>query len=426
MTVFERIARFSRSISTRLQLATIFLSAVGVLFGIKSYLHVQDTFGVEQSLKFWHDILIQLGIAVVINIVVGALIYETITKPLKILTNTLVELTNGKYDSEVPYVALGNEIGSIARKAKVFREKGIRMKEMEAEQELIKQKAEVDKKNAMNQMADNFEASVKGVVAEVAASVEAMQSNIESVAHIAEDTKKRSAIVSKTSSQAAENSSHVAAATEELTASIREISVQTQKSSQVVHDATSKAEFAKDAIHQLSDKSMRVGEIIQVITDIAGQINLLALNATIESARAGEAGKGFAVVANEVKNLANLVGKATDEITHQITEMQQATKNSVDSVMDIIQSINQVSVSTSTVATAVEEQSAVTNEISSNVVRTSEGTKEISNTISSVQEGAEKTGVTALQVLDASKKLSDQFSSLRQRVEEFLQTIRTA
>ncbi|NDG05163.1 MAG: hypothetical protein EB121_07455 [Alphaproteobacteria bacterium] len=82
----------------------------------------------------------------------------------------------------------------------------------------------------------------------------------------------------------------------------------------------------------LAEKSTRVGQIIEVITGIAGQINLLALNATIESARAGEAGKGFAVVASEVKNLANQVGKATDEITHQINEMQGATKTSVDSV----------------------------------------------------------------------------------------------
>ncbi|MEQ1705925.1 MAG: methyl-accepting chemotaxis protein, partial [Rickettsiales bacterium] len=205
---------------------------------------------------------------------------------------------------------------------------------------------------------------------------------------------------------------------------IKEISEQTQKSKNIASEAAAKAEFAKGAINMLSEKAMSVAQIIEVITGIAGQINLLALNATIESARAGEAGKGFAVVASEVKNLANQVGKATGEITQQINEMQGATKTSVDSVMDILEIINQVSVSTSAVASAIEEQSAVTTEIAHNVARTSSGTQEISQNMTSVQDGAEKTGETALGVLSSAKNLNQQSDVLKQRIDEFLQTIR--
>ncbi len=62
----------------------------------------------------------------------------------------------------------------------------------------------------------------------------------------------------------------------------------------------------------LADSAQKIGDVVQLITDIADQTNLLALNATIEAARAGEAGKGFAVVASEVKNLATQTARATD------------------------------------------------------------------------------------------------------------------
>jgi methyl-accepting chemotaxis protein len=101
--------------------------------------------------------------------------------------------------------------------------------------------------------------------------------------------------------QANERAGAVSSATEELSASISEISRQVTQSSQVAHGAVEQAEKASGMIGTLAASAQSIGDVINIIQDIASQTNLLALNATIEAARAGEAGKGFAVVASEVK-----------------------------------------------------------------------------------------------------------------------------
>ncbi len=93
----------------------------------------------------------------------------------------------------------------------------------------------------------------------------------------------------------------------------------------------------KDMVNSLSEKistlgtwSQEIGEIVQVIEDIAEQTNLLALNAAIEAARAGEHGKGFAVVADEVRKLAENSRRSTDEIRNLVAGIQKQTKTVID------------------------------------------------------------------------------------------------
>lgn len=391
----------------------------GILFGVNP----NEAFHTLDVIKRTMTIL--SSIALLGSILLGWLLGAVASRPINEAAESIEKIAAGDTESAIPGLTRGDEFGKMARASETLRENLIRTRELEAAQKEAEVKSEKARKQATLALADSFEASVKSVVQQVGSSASQMTGSATQLNQLASDTKHQSTTVAAAATEAAQTSSQVAAAAEELTASIGEISSQVQKSSFVASQASNQAENINQTMQALVEKAARVGEVIQFITNIAGQINLLALNATIESARAGEAGRGFAVVASEVKNLANQTAKATDEIVEQVNSMQSATQQAVESVSQIIAIISEISASTASVAAAVEEQSAATNEISRNIAHTATGTNQISQTISTVELSAEQTGEASQQVLSAASALSEQAATLAKKVDEFLHSVRS-
>ena len=194
--------------------------------------------------------------------------------------------------------------------------------------------------------------------AEIEKDLSGIADNITSVSRQAND-------VAGAATQASETIQSVAAAAEELTASINEISASVSSSKNSADTAFELTRSADTSTTALVKTAKQMSGIVELIDDIASQINLLALNATIESARAGEAGRGFAVVAAEVKQLAAQVSSATKTISTEINGVQSVSGDVVTALKSIQTAVNGITSSISSVAAAVEQQSAATSEISS-------------------------------------------------------------
>lgn len=212
----------------------------------------------------------------------------------------------------------------------------------------------------------------------------------------------------------------VASAAEEMNASINEIASNMSKSRMAVDEVIKNANNADRSAQCLESAAESMVKIIELIQSIAGQINLLALNATIESARAGEAGKGFSVVASEVKELATQTTKATEEITKEIHNMQNVSKEVVTALGDIKKSVEQVGNYVIGVANAVEEQTAVTKEISSNMHKASSGVETVSNNAIGIAESTKQASDSTKQVQAASGMLSEQAERLNAEIKMLL------
>ncbi len=365
------------------------------------------------------------GAAILFGVGIGFVVARGITRPIVAMTGAMGRLAGGDLETHIPEQGRKDEIGGMADAVQVFKDNMIRNKEM-AEKEAAAMEARVQRARLIGELTEHFDRSVGAVVKTVASAATEMQATASSMSATAEETARQATAVAAASEQASANVQTVASATEELTSSIGEISGQVSESNRIVEQAVTQANATDDRVRGLYEAAQKIGEVVQLINDIAMQTNLLALNATIEAARAGESGKGFAVVASEVKTLATRTAKATEEIASEVRSIQEATEGSAAAIKEITATIGRVSEIATAIASAVEEQGAATKEISRNVQQAAVGTKEVSSNIVAVTGAAQDTGSAATQLLAGSGELAKQAEIIRAEVEKYVAGVKAA
>jgi methyl-accepting chemotaxis protein len=341
------------------------------------------------------------------------------------MTAAMDHLAKGDKTAEIPSRGRKDEIGAMAEAVEVFKQNAITAERLETEQQAA-HAAQSRRAAAIETLAHEFDTQVSKVLAAVAGACSEMATTAQGLSASAEQTSRQSSAVAAATEQASANVQTVASAVEQLSSSISEIGRQLDHATATTQQATDDAERTDLLVQGLVVNSGKIGEVIDLISNIASQTNLLALNATIEAARAGEMGKGFAVVAGEVKTLANQTAKATEEISQQIGSVQEATTQVVAAIGQIVDRIAEINQISTAIASAMEEQSAAATEITRNVQQAAEGTREIAGNIEGVNQAAGETGSASQRVLDSSQAMSHQASDLKVLVETFLTDVRAA
>lgn len=301
----------------------------------------------------------------------------------------------------------------------------------------------VESRDESGQMAKAFNGMMgkfHGVIRDIHSSIERLASSSEelsaSAVQIAGGTKSQSA-----------KATQVSTAAQEMNATILEVARNVSSASDAAREASgvatrgggivsrtidsmngisASAKESSGIISALGDRSKEIGNIINVIDDIADQTNLLALNAAIEAARAGEQGRGFAVVADEVRKLAEKTMKATKEIGSMIKSMQDETARAITSVEREVVAVEdgvglamEAGEALKEIVTKVDTVTSMIHQVSTATEEQSAATEQISNDIESVAGVVSETSASAEQIARTSQDIAELAGSLKAMVETF-------
>lgn len=369
-------------------------------------------------------ILAVLGsFSVIISVIFGAYITQSITRPVRELEKAAQDLARGDLSSAHIDYTSRDELGSLAGSMRnvvstlssVIQDESRMLKEMA--------KGEFD---IHSRAADSYVGDFQQVFSSMIEITASLSTTLLQINQSSDQVASGSDQVSSGAQALSQGATEQASSVEELAATINDISAQIQQNASSSQEASKKAitvrEKAEDssksmtdmlsAMADISSSSSEIGKIIKTIEDIAFQTNILALNAAVEAARAGNAGKGFAVVADEVRNLASKSAEASKNTAVLIENSLQSVESGKSIADETAQSMAEV-------VKGVEEVTMTINQISEASMQQASSIRQVTQGIDQISSVVQTNSATAEESAAASEELSGQAQLLKSLVGKF-------
>ncbi len=276
--------------------------------------------------------------------------------------------------------------------------------------------------DSARQILELLELELGGMIRQLERAANSVAGGAEATASTLCTIRQRTDALNGRSSAAQSTAAVFSQAADKFTRSAEHIGSQVRDAGKLADEASAAAQEASLNVDRLKESSAAIGNVVNLIAQIARQTTLLALNSTIEAARAGAAGRGFAVVASEVKALAVQTQDATEEIKKKIDALQRDAAGSVDAVQRISLAIKAIRPVFDKVNGAVTEQNRTTSQMSENVATASQFIASVGASAAEIETAARKAESHGEQVAGAGKDVTKFAQKLKSRCAVMLGT----
>ncbi|WP_265569729.1 methyl-accepting chemotaxis protein [Sphingomicrobium nitratireducens] len=366
-----------------------------------------------------------------------------IANPLDMLDRATRRILKGKYDVELPTGARALEVRQLAITLARFKEsadarerltrEAAEAEKAQAEERRIRLESEARaveereaRAEALSKTAETFSRQMHEAVSALAAAADELNATADLMVTNLSETTGALGAVSRETSEASANVNAAAAAAEQIRQAIADIAARVEEQRGASGAAADRSSMTAGQVRNLSGATQAVGQMVEMIDDVAKKTSLLALNATIEAARAGEAGRGFAVVAGEVKTLSEQTGEATARAGETVGQMVHAIEHSVTGFAEVDEAIQRVSQAATAIAASIRQQSMATHELSGGVESAAGIAGRVAERAAKVEQTAAAAMAAASEVKGASGELSRLAEAVRVDVEGFIAGLKAA
>ena len=265
------------------------------------------------------------------------------------------------------------------------------------------------------QILELLEIELGGMIRQLERAASSVAGGAQATAATLSTVRQRTDALSLRSNEAQNTAATFSQAAGKFADSAEGIGSQVRDAGKLADEAGAAAHDASLNVDRLKESSAAIGNVVNLIAQIARQTTLLALNSTIEAARAGAAGRGFAVVASEVKALAVQTQDATEEIKKKIDALQRDAAGSVEAVHRISVAIQAIRPVFENVNGAVAEQNQTTSEMTGNVATASNFIASVGDSAAEIDHAAKEAEAHREHVANAGKDVTIFAQKLKSR-----------